>query len=297
METQLTITAPGVYDIPVEEYHADPCPGGSLSSTGIRKLVNDCPARFHYDLSHPQKPKAVFDFGHVAHMLVLGKGEDVCVVNSDAWCTKAAKEQRDEAREAGRVPILQKDFDTAFAMARVLEQHEFAAQCFQNGKPEQALFWHDRVFDIWCRALLDWMPNEPCIIFTDYKTCRSSKPDDLARAMFERGYYIQAAFYLEGIRELELAEQPHFLFAFQEKEPPFLITVAEPNADALYWGRLHVIKAKETFVECTESGVWPGYADDVAGLDLPGYAAKRFQDNLEAGRFDVANKFQSIAAE
>lgn len=42
--TTWTITEPGVYDLPAEVYHADPVEGGSLSSTGARKLLPpSCP--------------------------------------------------------------------------------------------------------------------------------------------------------------------------------------------------------------------------------------------------------------
>jgi len=36
----IQVTAPGVYDIPAEAYHADPVPGGSLSASGARDLLN-----------------------------------------------------------------------------------------------------------------------------------------------------------------------------------------------------------------------------------------------------------------
>ena len=60
----LTITAPGVYDIPAEDYHRDPVPGGSLSSTGARKLLPpSCPAKFRYEQDNPPTPTAALDFG------------------------------------------------------------------------------------------------------------------------------------------------------------------------------------------------------------------------------------------
>ena len=33
--------------------------------------------------------------------------------------------------------------------------------------------------------------------------------------------------------------------------------------------------ALEVFAECTETGVWPGYSDDIAYLSLPTWAAIR----------------------
>jgi hypothetical protein len=43
------ITKPGIYPgVPDEVYHADPVEGGSLSSTGARKIL-DCPAKFKWE--------------------------------------------------------------------------------------------------------------------------------------------------------------------------------------------------------------------------------------------------------
>ncbi|MGW9447058.1 hypothetical protein, partial [Bacillus mobilis] len=52
--TLSAITRPGVYDgIPEAVYHRDPVPGGSLSSSGARKLLApSCPALFKYDQEH-----------------------------------------------------------------------------------------------------------------------------------------------------------------------------------------------------------------------------------------------------
>ena len=53
----MTITEPGVYEMPAEEYHADPVEGGSLSSTGARRLLEMAPARWRYEQAHPSPPR------------------------------------------------------------------------------------------------------------------------------------------------------------------------------------------------------------------------------------------------
>ena len=73
------IVDPGVYTLPADEYHADPVKGGSLSSSGARKIL-ECPARFRWERDHPPVPTDAFNFGHAAHKLVLGAGPDVEVV-------------------------------------------------------------------------------------------------------------------------------------------------------------------------------------------------------------------------
>ena len=57
------------------DYHAGP----SLSSTGARKIL-DCPARFKWERDNPPPPKPAYDFGHLAHRLVLGEGSVIQIV-------------------------------------------------------------------------------------------------------------------------------------------------------------------------------------------------------------------------
>jgi len=44
-EERTVIRRPGLYDLPEHIYHADPVPGGSLSSTGARRLLGEPHAR------------------------------------------------------------------------------------------------------------------------------------------------------------------------------------------------------------------------------------------------------------
>ncbi|MGB0750181.1 MAG: PD-(D/E)XK nuclease-like domain-containing protein [Magnetospiraceae bacterium] len=290
------IIEPGIYDLPSEVYHADPVPGGSLSSSGARKLLIEpfggCPAKFKYERDNPPEPKAHFDFGHVVHRLVLGKGEAYSVIDAADWRGKATKEAGEAARAAGKVPILAKDFARCEAMADQVRKHDFAGALFQAGKAEQSLFWRDDFTGVMCRAMLDWLPEKGAI-FADYKTCADASPDAIAKALDNLGYYLQAAWYLEGIEALGIVENPTFLFVFQEKEPPHLVTVVQPEAGDLVWGRIVAKKARLEFAKCLRDDHWPGYAEDVIKVGMPHYAHTRLEKADNRGAFQVAMDMQA----
>lgn len=239
---------PGIRDISEDEYLADPVPGGSLSASGAKALL-ECPARYRYQREHPVR-KQVFDFGSAAHKLALGAGPEITIVDYDDWRTKAAKEEREAARAAG---------------------------VERGGKPEQSLFMQDEASGVWLRARLDWMPDPHSamrpVIF-DYKTTRSANPDSFAKSMYDYGYHVQAAFYADLYCQLTGVDAP-FLFIAQEKEPPYLVTVCQPDADAMRAGRDKVRQAIEIYRDCTEAGIWPGYTDEIATISLPPWARAR----------------------
>jgi hypothetical protein len=281
------ITTPGVYNLPLDVYLADPVPAGSLSSSGARKLLPpNCPARYRYEREHPPTPKPEYDLGHAAHLHALGAGPDLVVVDAADWRTKAAREARADAHTAGKVPLLAAEHDEVVAMAAALRAHPVASRLLHRdaGWPEQSLFWVDKPTGVWRRARLDWLPKpSPArLIIPEYKTCRSAEPGRLQRAIHEYGYHQQAAWYLAGVQALGLAEQAAFafVFIFQEKDPPFLVTVAELDAVALRIGSWLNRQALNLYRECVHTGRWPGYSDDVESIPLPPYIENRYAEEI-----------------
>lgn len=169
----LIIDKPGVYDgIPDEQYHADMVPAGSLSVSGAKRLL-DCPAKFNWERRHGRPNKPEYDFGHVAHNLVLGTGPRIVVVEADNWQTKAARTDRDEAYAAGHVPILAKDYDRAVELAAAVKAHPLAGAllCGDGGRSEQSMFWLDEETGVWCRGRVDRMQQlrDGHLAFVDLK--------------------------------------------------------------------------------------------------------------------------------
>ncbi|MFC8271118.1 PD-(D/E)XK nuclease-like domain-containing protein [Streptomyces sp. NPDC057271] len=275
------IAEPGVYDIPAEEYHAH---RDSLSSTGARTILK-APALFRYEQDHPQPRRAVFDFGTAAHRLVLGDGPELVAVEADDWRTKAARAERDDVEAAGGVALLAADYDRVQAMADTLRRHPIASALFapDAGRPEQSLFWKDAPTGVMRRARLDWLPHprDGRLVVTDYKTTVCAAPDALERTILTYGYHQQAAWYLDGVRALELGDESAvFLLVFQEKTAPYLITVVQLPLTDLRLGAAMNRKALNAYAECMASGRWPGYVPDDRPhlLSLPAWAMNRLTE-------------------
>lgn len=289
------ITRPGVYDLTELDYHADPVVGGSLSSSGARTLANDCPARFAYQREHGRKDTKAFDEGRAAHSLVLGEGAPLAVYDGDAWRTNKAKAFAAEARAAGETPLLAKDAAKVYDMAVALRQHDIAGPLLARpGRAEQSFVARDPETGVLCRVRVDWMPTvgpDGRVLLVDYKSTGSADPYAFARSMATYGYHQQAAFYSDAITWLGLdnGKPPVFLLIAQEKEPPYLVTVARVTPSALEWGRVLNRRARHVYRSCTNTGVWPGYEAGPAGvvdLDLPYWQVSQLEAALQAGRFD-----------
>lgn len=284
----MTITEPGIYDMPAADYLADPVEGGSLSASGARRLLPpSCPAVFNHERQHGRPGKAEFDFGHAAHKEVLGVGPDVVTIDAADYRTKVAQAARDEARAAGLIPVLAHEWATVEAMAAAIKAHPIASALMRrgHGKAEQVMVWRDETTGVMRRAMLDWLPDKvegKRTILVDYKTAASADPGKFARSAADYGYHQQDDWYRTGLTAVRGDEDPAFVFVVQEKVAPYLVTVVELDEPAKRMGRERNERALRIYAECTRTNTWPGYADDVALVSLPRYAEIAHEELMSA---------------
>jgi hypothetical protein len=247
---RVEITDPGLYGgVTADQYHADPVPGGSLTSSGARALLPpSCPALFR-------------------HKQLLGAGAGVVEIDAKDWRTNAAKAAKAEAHANGLVPLLSKDLATVHEMADALRSHPEAAALLApgSGEPEQVVVWQDHDTGVWCRAMFDWLRRRPPTgrrILVDYKTCASAEPGDINKAVGNFGYHQQAEWYRDAARWLD-GTDPGFLFIFQERTPPYLVTVAELDPVARRIGAARNRWARQTYAHCMAADVWPSYVNGI----------------------------------
>jgi hypothetical protein len=265
---------PGLYDIDAELYHSDPIPGGSLSSTGARKLATECPAKFRYWLDNPQPAKKAFDLGAAAHKLVLDDGPELVLVDAVRWDTNAIKAELAAIRAEGNIPLKRHELEQVHAMAAALREHPEAARLLEPGSgiAEQSAFWEEH--GIWRRARFDWLRHDGQIV--DYKSTKSANPADLPRMFHDWGYAQQQEFYTDAGLALDLIDpEKPMQFVLQEKEPPYLVVVTTCDPMARSIGRHLNDRALNTYAICCESGEWPGYLESPY-TSLPAWVERQY---------------------
>lgn len=284
------VRADGVhFDVPDDEYHADVT---ALSSSGARLLLPpSAPELFRNAMDTERKPKRDYDFGHIAHRLLLGDGARFEVLHPEVVgckadgtpaanprATSAWKQAEQDARAAGRVPVHADDFAKAEAMVSAVRRHPDAGPLFTAGTPEISLYVTDPDTGVRLRARPDWtISNSDGAIaktFVDFKTTKCSEPGTFARDGSKYGYHIQAAFYLLVARLLGI-QVDRFLFVACEKTAPHMVSVGEFDADDLTATNELVNQAIATFADCARTGVWPGYPPGIHTLRVPPYLLPR----------------------
>jgi hypothetical protein len=287
------ITEPGLYDIPADDYHADPCPEPSLSASIAKIMIDQSP--WHGWTEHPRlnpnfsrDDDEKFDRGRVAHQVMLEGEANVEIIEANDWRKKEAIEAKEAAKALGKTPLLAKHWDAVVAMVAAARRQLAAMEeaddraAFTNGKPEQTIVWREG--KVWCRALLDWLPNAGRI-FHDLKTTgASANPDAWGRTAYGIGADVQAGFYRRGIRAVLKIQNPEFRFKVIEASEPFALASIAFTPAALDLAERKALAAIELWRQCMETGEWPGYPKRTAYIDPPAYEEYRWLEREERER-------------
>lgn len=278
----MMILEPGVYSMRADAYHADPVAAeASLSSSIARLLIDRSP--LHAWTAHPKlnpdcppdEGKASLDLGSCAHELLLGRGKGVHVIDADDFRKKATQEERDEARAAGRVPVLRRVFEQAEAMAikarTAIAASPHLGPFWDGGKSEQVLVWKESN-GRWCRAMVDRLMDRGTLVF-DYKTTAyPCVPQRLSRHVFDMGYDFQLAFYVRGLSELDDAGiERRGLLLFQETDPPYSVCLMTIDPAGRTIAMKRVQASVEKWHECMTSGTWPDYPGGLEYAMMPAW--------------------------
>jgi hypothetical protein len=256
---------PGYHVMPAEKYHADCCVVPSLSNSIAHVLLTESPRKawFKHPRLNPdyrEEHDSKFDLGTCAHAVLLEKdpASQVVIVNADDWRTKAAKEERDAARAAGKTPLLERHFKEVMAMVK-------AADAFIR-QSEIADYWQDADSEltgialeegVWLRSRFDRITKNRRLIF-DYKTCMDVSPEGFARQIVRMGFHIQESFYRRVARALG-AIGPRFVFLAQSVEPPHECALHGCAPSMQQIADDEVERAIKTWRGCLQSKDWPSY--------------------------------------
>ena len=282
-----------VFGLPAIDYHAM----RALSASGAWLLAEECAAKFlwrsPWNPLYEPEAKTEFDLGVAAHLAVLEpqrQAESVVLIEAGDYRTTKAREARDMARAAGKVPLLLYQLDIVRAIAGSIRAHPIASQAFNGGEAELTLTWPDPTTGIPCKARPDYLPAHGRWL-VDLKTAASANPRTWRDQAYRLGYHARAAWYLDGAATV-LGEMPEeYWFVIVEKEPPYLVSVITFDEEALEWGRVANCKACELFARSAETKDWPGYRqpgqnrERAFRIGLPPWALYQLQDREDAGEF------------
>lgn len=307
-------TAPGIYPgVSMADYLALPC----FSAGVIKRIINECPAAAWHeswlsgkapteddaeagdDAAAESDDTDASDAGSVAHAILLEDSTDgVAVIDPrdhpadktgnipKGWTNKSIKAARDEARAAGKIPMLLSTMHTVNAMVdsgrcfieslRNTEPAIWAAFQPGGGDSELTCLWDDG--GTLCRMRPDRISKDRRVIIDPKFSKRAASPAAWSRAQIgPMGYRISAGMYRRGA-EVLFGTLPDYIFLVIPQQPPhlpFLVGMDPPN---LALGHSQVEYGMNVWRACIESGEFPAHPPRVCYPDLPAWEAAQWAD-------------------
>jgi hypothetical protein len=269
-------------DVTVDEYHADPCVTPSLSASIANLLLAKSPK--HAWQAHPRlggirrESTRAMDAGTMIHKLVLGEGVDFHIIDRDDYRTKHAQEMREAAREAGLLPVLKREFETARTAADAIVANLRPFGFRFDGESEVAIEWTENgvAGPVLCRGMFDHVHLDRGVIL-DLKKSRSAHPSACENHVAQYGYDLQSVAYRRALEHLRpsLAGRTDFVFLFVEMDPPHAVTPARLTGLFRELGERKWAEAVDTWSVCLRDDEWPAYTRKVLDLEAPRWAVAR----------------------
>lgn len=273
----------GVRKISSQDYHRDPCPTPSLSSSVADILIKQTP--YHAWLAHSrlnpeyeEKTTAEQEFGSAVHALLLNsEAERIVVVSGESWRKDAMRKVRDQSRADNKIPMLPDEFDHADWLAETAREQILASdvgEAFRRGVSERTLIWQEQ--GIYNRIRPDRWWRKGSIILDFKTTSGSAHPDDWpynSQGLWWGGGAIQSALYRRGAKAIT-GKDHRFVFLVQEVESG-LVSVIEPAWTGAEEADKDVEDAISLWRDCLLTNQWPGYGPRIHGVEPPGSYAMR----------------------
>lgn len=260
-----------------ENYLADP----AISKSGLVDMAQS-PAHYKERRENP-KTFAAADLGSATHMMileperaersiftppgnVLGKGGTRGTTAYREWAA---------AQEPGAIILSREEFEAAHRMRDSVLHHPVAADLLSGGFPEISAIHY--VSDVRVKTRPDYL-NDGYI--TDIKTTVDASPETFGRQAYNLKYYWSA--YLSGLilRGLEIGSR-EYAYVAVEKTPPYPVAVYYCPPELVELAGREVEPLLRMFRACNDTGIWPGYEEDITPLRVPGWVKHKLMDMEE----------------
>lgn len=288
---QLSEIRPGIYrGISNDDYH-NVAPG--ISSSGLSAVARS-PAHYWERYLNPHRerpaPTPAMEFGTAVHTAVLeperfaleympapvGAPRRPTAVQMNAAKPSAATLsaidfwRQFDAEHAGKTIMDPRDFDACKRVRNAVEYHPAADILLASGESELSMFWDDD--GVLCKVRPDFWNTEGWLV--DVKTTEDARSDAFGRSCWNYRYFVQSAYYMDGVAAATGVNPSGFIFLAIEKQPPYAIAVYVASPRMLLAGAKEYRRNLATYRYCRTADDWPAYPQEITPIDLPPWAEK-----------------------
>jgi exodeoxyribonuclease VIII len=240
----------------------------ALNQSGAKELLKS-PAHYQAYLNRTQEDSKALRVGTAVHKLAL---EGLDAYNA----THAIAPEVDKRTKEGKAAWA--EFATANEGKSILTAEEgalvdavanSAAACMKaNGivLSKTEVMFTAFIGETLVKCAIDGISDDGYIY--DLKTCEDASPRGFLAASRKYNYALQNYFYRHAVESAYKCRVLGFRFIAVEKEPPYAHAVYELGPELMTGAAFDFEKALALYKECTASGQWPAYPQQIQTIDI-----------------------------
>lgn len=246
---------------------------GELSNSGNNILIDQSPAHYLYNKQNPSDPTPAMRLGTITHSAILEPDlfldTHVAMPECDRR-TKAGKELYEEfhIKHAGKVVMDNKSYHRTFGMVGAVMAHPKARAILHQSRNELSFFSELGGVKVKCRPDI----LRAGLLAGDLKKTTDASFRAFQKAVATYKMHRQAAFYLDILTQITGEKYDTFVHISVEEDPPHAVGLYALDEASIDKGREEIHRGLRIYRECSLSGKWPSYSDDVVPMNLPSYA-------------------------
>lgn len=172
-----------------------------------------------------------------------------------------------EANE--KTPISASDLNVCNSIASVVRSHQTAIELLGSGTAEVSMFWEDEATGVLCKCRPDWLTDSNIVV--DLKSTVDASPEGFMKSAFNYRYWVQAAWYLDGIERATGKRPEAFVFVAFEKEAPYACGFYYATEEMIDAGRQEYRRLLDNYADCLATKNWRGYSPELQPLAMPAW--------------------------
>ncbi len=240
----------------------------ALNQSGAKELLKS-PAHYQAYLNRTQEDSKALRVGTAVHKLAL---EGLDAYNATHAIAPEVDKRTKDGKQAWQ------DFVTANEGKSILTAEEgalvdavanSAAACMKaNGivLSRTEVMFTAFIGDTLVKCAIDGISDDGYIY--DLKTCEDASAHGFLQAVRKYKYALQAYFYRHAVESAYKCRVLGFRFIAVEKEPPYAHAVYELGPELMTQAAFDFEKALTLYKECTASGNWPAYPQQITTIDI-----------------------------
>lgn len=260
------------------DYHSLPGVGGTSLADALRS-----PA--HYYATHiartaPRVETPAMRLGTAVHVATLEPEKWASQYVVAPECDRRTKVGKAtaaafELESIGKRVISASDAALAESIRDAVRAHPAAAGLIAKASGfEVPLAWTDEESGVACKGKVDMVCRVAgSTILCDLKTTQNASVRDFARSIATWSLHAQAAHYMAGWRAITGEVPAAYVLIAVESTAPHVVATYALDEDTLAAGAEKRARALEIIARGHETGMWPGYSDQIETISLPSWAA------------------------